>query len=91
MYYIEAFNRTLFLQVNAGESTPAWLIRVAVVIADDLIYLIPLLLLGMWLWGDSSRRNQVLKACLVVLLALGANQLSQHESSPGSAGEAAEV
>ena len=75
MDYIEALNRFLFLQINAGESTPAWLIRVAVVIADDFIYLVPLLLLGMWLWGDSWRRYQAIKACLVAMLALGANQL----------------
>lgn len=75
MSHIEAFNLTLFLQINAGEGTPAWLIRVAVGIADDLIYLIPLLLLGVWLWGDSMRRNQAIKACLVAMLALGANQL----------------
>lgn len=75
MNQIEAFNRTLFLQINGGDGTPAWLIRVAVGIADDLIYLIPLLLLGMWLWGDSTRRNQAIKACLVAMLALGANQL----------------
>ena len=71
----ETFNRTLFLQMNGGDRTPAWLIQVATGIADDLIYLIPLLLLGMWLWGGSTRRNQAIKACLVTLLALGANQV----------------
>jgi len=75
MNEIEAFNRTLFLQINAGDDTPAWLVHVAVGLADFLIYLIPLLLLGMWLWGDTARRNQAIKACLVTLLALAANQL----------------
>ncbi|MGE4340825.1 MAG: phosphatase PAP2 family protein [Pigmentiphaga sp.] len=75
MGHIEAFNRTLFLQINAGDGTPVWLIQAAVAIANDLIYLTPLLLLGMWLWGDSRRRNQAIKACLVTLLALGANQV----------------
>ena len=75
MNEIEAFNRTLFLQINGGDGTPAWLIQVAIGIADDLIYLIPLLLLGMWLWGDSTRRSQAIKACLVTLLALGTNQV----------------
>lgn len=75
MNYIETFNRTLFLQINAGESTTAWLIHVAVVIADDLIYLIPLLLVAMWLWGDTRLRHQAIKACMASLLALGANQL----------------
>jgi len=71
----ETFNRTLFLQINGGDGSPAWLIQVATGIADDLIYLIPLLLLGMWLWGDSTRRSLAIKACLVTLLALGANQV----------------
>ncbi|WP_432263089.1 phosphatase PAP2 family protein [Cupriavidus sp. TMH.W2] len=75
MNEIEAFNRALFLQINGGDGTPTWLIHVAMDIADDLIYLIPLLLLGMWLWGDSTRRSQAIKACLVTLLALGANQV----------------
>lgn len=75
MNYIAAFNRTLFLQINGGDGTPAWLIQVAIGIADDLIYLIPLLLLGMWLWGDRTRRSQAIRACLVTLLALGANQV----------------
>ena len=75
MNNIEAFNRALFLQINGGEGTPTWLVQTAIGIADDLIYLVPLLLLGMWLWGDSTRRNQEIEACLVTLLALGANQV----------------
>ena len=66
----ETLNRTLFLQINGGDGSPAWLIQVATGIADDLIYLIPLLLLGMWLWGDGTHSNQALRACLVTLLAL---------------------
>ncbi len=50
--------------MNGGDRTPAWLIQVATGIANDPIYQIPLLLLGMWLWGDSTRRNQAIKACL---------------------------
>jgi hypothetical protein len=44
MTQIEAFNRALFLHINGGDGTPAWLIQAAIGIADDLIYLIPLLL-----------------------------------------------
>lgn len=73
MNHIENLNQTLFLLMNAGEHTPVWLIRVAVVIADDLIYLIPLLLVALWLWGDIRIRGQAIRACLVVLLALGVN------------------
>lgn len=75
MNQIENFNRALFLQINGGDGTPAWQIQTAIGIADYLIYLIPMLLLGLWLWGDHTRRSQAIKACLVVMLALGANQL----------------
>ena len=72
MNEIETFNQTLFLL--------AWrdiLVRykqTAIGIADDVIYLIPLLLAGLWLWGDYARRSLALKACLVALLGVAANQ-----------------
>jgi undecaprenyl-diphosphatase len=75
MNEIEAFNRTLFLKINGGDGTPPWLVTAAIGIADSLIYLIPLLLLGMWLWGDGMRRQFAIKACLVAMLGLGANQV----------------
>jgi len=75
MNKIEAFNQSLFLQINAGVDTPSWAVDTAIVFADDLIYLIPVLLVVLWLWGDGGRRNQAIKACLVTLLALGANQV----------------
>lgn len=75
MNKIEAFNRSLFLQINGSDSTPAWLIATAIGIADALIYFIPLLLLSLWLWGDGKHRSRAIKACLVTLLALGANQV----------------
>ena len=75
MNKIEAFNQSLFLRINAGVNTPPWALDTAIVLADDLIYLIPVLLLVLWLWGDGARRNQAIKACLVTLLALGVNQV----------------
>lgn len=74
MTQIEAFNRALFLHINGGDGTPAWLIQAAIGIADNLIYLIPLLLVGLWLWGDHARRSVAIKACLVALLGVAANQ-----------------
>lgn len=63
------------MHINGGDDTPAWLIQLAIGIADDLIYLIPLLLLGMWLWGDQRQRGWVLKACLVAIVGVGMNQV----------------
>lgn len=71
---IEALNRAWFLYLNGGTGTPAWVVRLATGIADDVIYLIPLLLAGLWLWGDHARRSVALKACLVALLGVAANQ-----------------
>lgn len=75
MNEIERFNRALFLSLNADNQTPAWLIHVAAGIADGLIYLIPLLLLWMWLWGDRPQRDAAIKACVIAMLSIGVNQI----------------
>jgi undecaprenyl-diphosphatase len=75
MQEIEALNRTLFLLINGGASTPPWLVGTAYVIAEWLIYLLPALMLVFWLWGDHGRRGLAVKALLATLLALGINQI----------------
>jgi undecaprenyl-diphosphatase len=75
MNTIEAFNQALFLRINGTTATPAWLVSTALFAATYLIWLIPLLLAGMWLSGRAHYREPAIRACLVVLLALGANQL----------------
>ena len=74
MTWIETFNQTLFLRVNATGEAPAWLFKLAVFFADELIYVIPALLIIMWLRGGSTRRGLAIKSCLITLLALGLNQ-----------------
>jgi len=49
MYETETSSRILFWKMNSGEGTPAWMVHAAIGIADGLIYVIPLLLLWMWL------------------------------------------
>ena len=75
MNKIEAFNQSLFLWINAGVDAPSWAVDTAIVLADDLVYLIPLLLFVLWIWGDGARRNLAIKACLVAMLGIGANQV----------------
>jgi len=77
---LELINRSWFLSLNAPEGTPAWLISLATALANDLIYLIPLLLLHLWLLGLRGKslhdsRGLALKACAVTFLALGVNQI----------------
>src|ERR1035437_6795681 len=75
MEQIEALNRAFFLSVNAGPGTAAWLISGTIFIADNLIYLIPTLLLILWLLGDERKRNLALRSCLAAMLGVGANQI----------------
>lgn len=72
---LELLNRNVFLWLNGAEGTPAWEVNIAVVLGDTLIYLVPLALLWMWLWGDFARRRLALKVFVVVMVAVGVNQL----------------
>jgi undecaprenyl-diphosphatase len=72
---LEAFNQALFLVINGTQATPAWLVGIAMLTADYVIYLIPLLLAAMWLWGNEAQRSLAIRACLVAMLGVGANQL----------------
>lgn len=72
---LETLNRSLFILLNGGEGTPAWVLNLAIALGEALIYSVPLALLWMWLWGDFARRSLALKVFVVVLVALGVNQL----------------
>jgi undecaprenyl-diphosphatase len=75
MNTLEAFNQALFLLINGTTATPGWEISAALLIADYVIYLIPVLLAGMWLWGNEAQRSLAIRASLVAMLGVGANQL----------------
>lgn len=75
MMTLESLNRTLFLSWNADPSTAAWKLRFAEAVANDLIFLIPLILVAMWCWGGKEQRDIALKICTVALIALGVNQV----------------
>lgn len=72
---LEALNQALFLKINGGTGTARWLIDTARFIADDLIYLIPVLLAGVWLWGNHDRRRVAVRAFMTAMLGLGLNQI----------------
>ncbi|SOF00169.1 PAP2 superfamily protein [Burkholderia sp. OK233] len=75
MNTLEAFNQALFLMINATLSTPAWQIDMARIIADYVIYLVPLSLIAIWLFGDERQREVAVHAFCVTLLALGLSQI----------------
>ena len=66
---------TLFELLNAPPDASPATISVAVFIAEQLIVVVPLLLAGLWLWGDLAKKRAVVAATLAGLLALGIAQL----------------
>ena len=70
---MEKINDYLFLLINATSASPLWLLSTALFIADYLVYLIPVVLAALWLWGRS--REVAVKALSAALIALGINQL----------------
>jgi undecaprenyl-diphosphatase len=72
---VEIWNRAAFLAMNAGEGAAVWAVGISGVLASDLIYAIPVLLVTMWLWGDHRLRRAALRSCVVAGLALGAGLL----------------
>ncbi|MEB0028700.1 phosphatase PAP2 family protein [Pseudomonas sp. MH9.2] len=72
---MEALNLSLFLMINAGADPAPGMLWVAIIVAQWLIYGVPLLLAGFWLWGGPQRRAAVLVATLSLLVALSCNQL----------------
>lgn len=75
MNTLEALNHAWFLSINATPATPPWQIDIALAIANDFVFLIPVLLTLLWLFGDRHQRSAAVRACCVALLALGFNQL----------------
>jgi undecaprenyl-diphosphatase len=74
MTTLEMLNQAVFLPLNADASTAPWQLALAAVMAEYLIDVIPLLLVGLCGAG-ASQCALALKACVVVLIALGVNQL----------------
>lgn len=71
MDFLESFNQSLFLLINADPATPAWRIHAAMLVANKLILLIPGVMAAVWLWGRQAQRSLMLKALASVAVALG--------------------
>ncbi len=72
---LEALNNQIFLTINAPAGSTPWLVDIAKVLGDGLIYLIPLGLVILWLQGGTAKRNLALRAFAVAMLAVGLNQI----------------
>lgn len=72
---MEELNRHLFLMLNAGPAPGFSSLALATVLAQWLIYGIPIMLVSMWLWGGPRARAAVLTSSAALLLALCCNLL----------------
>ncbi|MFY3432660.1 phosphatase PAP2 family protein [Achromobacter mucicolens] len=75
MDFLESFNQSLFLSINADPATPAWRIHAAMLVANQLILLVPGVMAAVWLWGGQAQRSLMLKALASVAVALGLSYL----------------
>ncbi|MFM0207094.1 phosphatase PAP2 family protein [Paraburkholderia sediminicola] len=75
MNSLEAYNHALFLMINATPSTPTWQIDVGRSIAIYVVYLVPLALIAIWLFGGERQREVAVRAFCVTLVALGLSQI----------------
>ena len=71
-----ALNNHLFLLLNAAATASPISVLLAKVIASQLIYAIPLVLLALWIWGEPDNRTGLASTAIAAVLALGANQLA---------------
>lgn len=75
MDFLESFNQSLFLLINADPATPVWRIHAAMLVANQLILLVPGALAALWLWGGEAQRNLALKVLASIGVALFASYL----------------
>ncbi len=70
-----AWNRSLFLLINATANAPPGEIAVAKLLALTPIVVAPALLTALWIWGSRSARRGLLATTVATLLAIGINQI----------------
>ncbi|EFE93632.1 undecaprenyl-diphosphate phosphatase [Serratia odorifera] len=71
---MEQLNYLLFAWINATPASPEWTIDLATFLARDLIAIVPLLIVGLWLWGPKnalvSQRAVVAKTTIALGFSL---------------------
>lgn len=68
-------NDHLFLLLNASAAPSPLLVALAGIVAEQLIYFLPVLLAALWIWGPRERRAGLILTAIAAGCALGANQL----------------
>lgn len=69
---MESLNYELFLKINATPASPEWLLSLARFFAQDLIVIVPALIVMMWFWSDKRKLVINTVSTLVIAVALTA-------------------
>ncbi|TKI08861.1 undecaprenyl-diphosphatase [Martelella alba] len=75
---LESFNQSWFLSVNASSGTSAGVILFAKICAQYSLFVIPLIILKLWFFGNEQTRRQALSCVITSLFALGLGALCSH-------------
>ncbi|CNF35027.1 undecaprenyl-diphosphate phosphatase [Yersinia bercovieri] len=71
---MEQMNYFFFSMINATPASSPWMISFATFIARDLIMIVPVLLVGLWLWGPKNtmdlQRTMVSKAAIALAFSM---------------------
>jgi undecaprenyl-diphosphatase len=71
-----ALNNHIFLLLNASTDASPAILALARIAASQLITVVPLVLIGLWIWGNPDKRAGLVSTTIAACLALGANQLA---------------
>jgi undecaprenyl-diphosphatase len=72
----EHLNLSLFLSLNADAGLAGWRLQAAVLAAEWLILLVPLILVLLWMSGAAGQRQAAVRAGLAAALALALNAIA---------------
>jgi len=71
---MEQLNHLLFTWINATPDSPPALIKFATFMANDMIMIVPMLIIGLWLWGHREhivfQRALVTKTVIALLFSM---------------------
>jgi undecaprenyl-diphosphatase len=67
---MEYWNTKLFLILNAASTADPWIVHFAFLLAQDLVYVGPVPVACLWIWGSLRRRGELVAVGGGLLLAL---------------------
>lgn len=67
---MDDWNLTLFSVLNAPSAPAPWLVHLARICAEDLVFLVAGLVAALWIWGSPRRRGGLVAVGCGLLLAL---------------------